>query len=73
MGTEEVTQFLTFLANQLHGRNRFIIELLYGSGLRVSQCLRLRVQDIDIERDSLTVRGGDGDGKGRSLGEEFVS
>ncbi|HCG7109437.1 TPA: phage integrase N-terminal SAM-like domain-containing protein [Vibrio parahaemolyticus] len=49
MGTEEVTQFLAFLANQLHGRNRFIIELLYGSGLRVSECLRLRVQDIDIE------------------------
>lgn len=71
MGTEEVPQFLTFLANQLHGRNRFIIELLYGSGLRVSECLRLRVQDIDIERASLTDR--DGDGKGHSLGQEFVS
>lgn len=116
MGTEEVTQFLTFLANQrnvaintqkialnalaylyqkhlhhelgdlgfcyatkqrhlptvlspseislilneLDGRDKLIIELLYGSGLRVSECLRLRIQDIDIERASLTVRDGKG-------------
>ncbi|EOX4233041.1 hypothetical protein ACPF4D_002352 [Vibrio cholerae] len=30
------------------------MELTYGSGLRVSECLRLRIQDID--RASLTVR-----------------
>ncbi|TMN33622.1 recombinase XerD, partial [Pseudoalteromonas piscicida] len=40
------------------GRDRLIIELLYGSGLRVSECLRLRIQDID--RASLTVRDGKG-------------
>lgn len=46
---------------QLTGRNRLIIEILYGSGLRVIECLRLRVQDIDFDRLSVTVR----DGKGR--------
>lgn len=47
--------------NQLTGRNRLIIEILYGSGLRINECLRLRVQDIDFDRLSVTVR----DGKGR--------
>ena len=39
---EEVLKIL----NQLEGRNKVIIEMLYGSGLRVSECLGLRVQDI---------------------------
>lgn len=46
---------------KLSGRNRLIIELLYGSGLRVNECLRLRVQDVDLDRLSLTIH----DGKGR--------
>lgn len=46
---------------QLSGRNRLIIELLYGSGLRVNECLRLRVQDVDLDRLCLTIH----DGKGR--------
>ncbi len=45
---------------QLSGRNKLIIELLYGSGLRISECLRLRIQDIDTERCALTVRDGKG-------------
>ncbi|MDT8866659.1 integron integrase [Vibrio fluvialis] len=51
---------ISLILNELHGRDRLIIELLDGSGLRVSECLRLRVQDIDIVRASLTVRGGKG-------------
>lgn len=46
---------------QLEGRNRLIIELLYGSGLRVNECLRLRVQDVDLQQMALTIH----DGKGR--------
>lgn len=45
----------------LEGRNRLIIQLLYGSGLRVNECLRLRVKDIDFHLMSITVH----DGKGR--------
>jgi len=35
--------------------------LLYGSGLRLMECLRLRVQDIDFTYDQITVRSGKGD------------
>jgi len=37
---------------ELSGRNKLIIQLLYGSGLRVGECLRLRVRDIDLDRKS---------------------
>ncbi|VUD61595.1 Tyrosine recombinase XerD [Thalassocella blandensis] len=40
---------------ELKERDKLIIALLYGSGLRVSECLRLRVQDIHFDRNSLTV------------------
>lgn len=40
----EVGQIL----NKLAGRNRLIIKLLYGSGLRVFGCMQLRIQDIDL-------------------------
>ncbi|WP_227490459.1 integron integrase [Shewanella benthica] len=51
---------ISLVLNQLSGRNRLIIELLFGSGLRISECLRLRIQDIDMERYALTVRDGKG-------------
>jgi len=46
---------------QLEGTNRLMAELAYGSGLRLMELLRLRVQHIDLERLQLTVRGGKGD------------
>lgn len=47
--------------------------LMYGSGLRLIECLRLRVQDIDVEYLQLTVRDGKG-GKDRRtmIGEKLV-
>lgn len=41
--------------------DRLIVSLLYGSGLRLMECLSLRVKDIDVERREITVRGGKGD------------
>jgi integron integrase len=35
--------------------------LLYGSGLRLLECLRLRVKDIDFAQNRIMVRGGKGD------------
>lgn len=44
--------------------HRLVVETMYGSGLRVSECLRLRVQDLDFHRSAVTVRNGKG-GKDR--------
>lgn len=48
------------LFKQLKGTTALICNLLYGSGLRVSECLRLRVQDIDFDYEQLWVRSGKG-------------
>ncbi len=47
------------LAN-MEGVARLMVELLYGSGLRQSECLRLRVKDIDFEFNQIWVRNGKG-------------
>lgn len=57
LSIEEVRRILT----HLEGRNKLIIQLLYGSGLRINECLRLRVKDIDFSLMSVTIH----DGKGR--------
>lgn len=45
---------------QLTGRNKLILQLLYGSGLRVGERLRIRVQDVDLDRFALTIHNGKG-------------
>ena len=45
----------------MSGVYQLIVKLLYGSGLRITECLRLRIQDIDLEMKALTVRNGKGD------------
>jgi integron integrase len=57
---EEVRRVL----NCMQGEERLMARLLYGSGLRLMECLRLRVQDVDMERRQITVRDGKG-GKDR--------
>jgi site-specific recombinase XerD len=37
------------------------VALMYGSGLRVTECVRLRVKDVDLERREIVVRSGKGD------------
>ena len=44
----------------LKGDYRLMAELLYGSGLRLMECLRLRVKDIDFGYGHITVRDGKG-------------
>lgn len=52
------------LLEHLSGRNWLMAGLLYGSGLRLLECLRLRVKDVDFGRNEITVRDGKG-GKDR--------
>lgn len=44
----------------LDDRNWLMASLLYGSGLRLMECIRLRVKDIDFEYQQITVRDGKG-------------
>ena len=44
------------LLEHLNGVYRIIGQLLYGGGLRLMECLRLRVKDIDFEHRTLTLR-----------------
>jgi integron integrase len=48
------------LLAHLQGVPRLVACLLYGSGLRLMECLRLRVKDIDFSRREVTVRQGKG-------------
>lgn len=45
---------------QLSGTMLLIVQLLYGGGLRLTECLRLRVQDIDFGQKIIFVRDGKG-------------
>jgi integrase len=47
--------------NHLCGTPRLIAKILYGSGLRLMECMRLRVKDIDFDNHQIIVRGGKGD------------
>lgn len=50
--------------SNMHGTARLMAGLLYGSGLRLMECVRLRVKDIDFSYARITVRDGKG-GKDR--------
>lgn len=57
----ETAALLRHLPNDTNG---LIIRLLYGTGMRLLECLRLRVKDLDISAGSITIRDGKG-GKDR--------
>jgi len=65
---EEVTKVL----NQLSGMNLMMAMLLYGSGLRLSECLQLRVKDIDFQYKQIIVRSAKGDKDRVTLLPEYV-
>jgi integron integrase len=46
---------------QLRGTHRLMAILLYGAGLRLLECARLRVKDVDFARNQIMVRAGKGD------------
>jgi integron integrase len=49
------------LFEALAGTPRLMAELMYGSGLRLTELLRLRIKDVDVDRLRVTVRAGKGD------------
>ncbi|HRH81510.1 MAG TPA: integron integrase [Thiobacillaceae bacterium] len=57
LSTTEVKRLL----DAMEGVHGLIAALLYGSGMRLLECLRLRVQDVEFERNLIVVRRGKGD------------
>jgi site-specific recombinase XerD len=56
----------------LHGTPKLMAGLLYGSGLRLMECVRLRVKDIDFALAQITVRDAKG-GKDRvTIAAQFI-
>lgn len=49
------------LIEKLEGVHALMAKVIYGGGLRRDECLRLRIQDLDFERYTITIRGGKGD------------
>lgn len=45
----------------LDGPPRLMAALLYGTGMRVMECVRLRIKDVDFERNEILVRQGKGE------------
>lgn len=46
--------------NRLDGRDWLMASLLYGTGMRLMECLRLRIKDVDFARNEIVIRNGKG-------------
>jgi integron integrase len=57
LSKDEVHSLLTCLT----GTHKLMAQMLYGSGLRISECVRLRVKDVDFAQNQIVVRDGKGD------------
>jgi integrase len=56
LSREEVGQ----LIRQVDGTMWLIVALLYGTGVRLEECVELRVKDLDVDRNQIVVRRGKG-------------
>lgn len=57
LAREEIDRLLA----AMEGPPRLMAALLYGTGMRLMECVRLRVKDIDFSRNEIVVREGKGD------------
>ena len=48
------------ILEQMDGRQKLMASLLYGTGMRLMDCIRLRVQDIDFGYQQIVIRDGKG-------------
>lgn len=54
---DEVKRLLAFL----EGTHGLMARMLYGTGMRLMECVRLRIKDVEFEKGSIMVREGKGD------------
>ncbi len=57
LSRQEVRRVLTLMPPPY----RLMARMIYGCGLRLQECLELRIKDLDFEQHLLTVRSGKGD------------
>ena len=62
LSADEVMRILALL----QGEQRLFAQLLYGTGMRITEGLQLRVKDVDFEQRTIVIRAGKG-GKDRSV------
>jgi integron integrase len=55
------------LLRRLDGTHAIMAALLYGSGLRLLECCRLRIQDVDLDRHEIVIRRGKGSRDRRTM------
>jgi integron integrase len=58
LSKDEVRRLIAAMPEK--GAHRLIVELLYGTGMRISECCQLRVCDLDFDRGQILIRGGKG-------------
>ena len=58
--------------DHLEGVQRLMAMLIYGCGLRIQECLRLRIKDVDLEQNIVIVRSGKGDKDRRTVMPESL-
>lgn len=58
---------IQLIFKNLEERILLIAQILYGGGLRLNECLSLRIKDIDRENNTITVRSGKGDKDRKTL------
>jgi len=54
--TDEIEALLT----RVHGTVGLMLRLIYGTGMRITECVRLRVKDVDFARGEIIIREGKG-------------
>ena len=57
LSREEVKRLMAVV----EGTTGLMLRLMYGTGMRLMECVRLRVKDLDFDRGVITVKGGKGD------------
>lgn len=51
---------VVLLFNEMKGVPKLMVQLMYGAGLRLMECVRLRIKDVDFGQGQIVVRNGKG-------------
>ncbi|MBA3028663.1 MAG: integron integrase [Desulfobacteraceae bacterium] len=64
---------MMLLIDHLQGIPCLMAKIMYGGGLRLNECTRLRIQDLDFQRSAVMVRGGKGDKDRQTIFPESIA